>query len=147
MTPAQQTYVQNILKHVYISPLELCNLNCKICYTKKMKNILSNNDILKFIDRYIQKQKIEVITFCGGEVFTLKTFPQLINTLTKRGIFIQIITNGTIDTLNQLQQPNNITLIVSIDGLQKYHDKNRGEGSFATSLQFLKKAKQLGFHI
>lgn len=138
--------MENILKHLYINPLEKCNLACKICYTKKTKFILSNQEILDFVNRYQKIQKIESITFCGGEVFLLKDFPALINELVKQDIFIQIISNGTIDRLNEITKPNMVNLIISLDGIEKYHDQNRGIGNFKKSTELLKKAAQLGFH-
>ncbi|MGD9129605.1 MAG: radical SAM protein [Candidatus Woesebacteria bacterium] len=137
----------NQLKHLYISPLELCNLNCKICYTAKTKHRLSKQEILNFIKRYQKVQVLETITFCGGELFLLDYFPALINQLTKQGLFIQIISNGTIDNLVEFKQANFINIIVSLDGLEAYHDLNRGKGNFKKSLNFLKKAKKLGFHL
>jgi hypothetical protein len=89
---------------------------------------------------------LQTITFCGGEVFTLAYFPSLINTLIEQEIFVQVITNGTIDKLDQLINPNFVNLIVSIDGLQEYHDANRGAGNFDKSINFLTKAQKLGFH-
>lgn len=138
--------LQNSLKHLYINPLEQCNLNCKICYTKKTKFSLSNQEIDEFIKRYQQVQELQSVTFCGGEVFLMQDFTQLINELTKKNIFIQIISNGTIDRLNEIEQTNMVNLIVSLDGLENYHDQNRGQGNFAKSINFLKKAIKLGFH-
>ncbi len=137
---------QNTLKHLYINPLEICNLNCKICYTKKTKAVLSNLEILDFIHRYQAVQKLESVTFCGGEVFLLRDFPALINELTAQDLFIQIISNGTIDRLAEIKQPNMVNLIISLDGLENYHDQNRGQGNFAKSMCLLKKALELGFH-
>lgn len=136
----------NQLKHLYISPLEQCNLNCKICYTKKTKSVLSNREILNFVERYQTVQKLESVTFCGGEVFLLKDFPKLVNGLTKKNIFVQIISNGTIDRLDEIEQVNMVNLIISIDGLELYHDLNRGTGNFKKSLKLLRKAIDLGFH-
>lgn len=140
-------HIDNALHHLYINPLEKCNLKCKICYTKKTAPILKEEEILDFVLRYNETVEVKVITFCGGEVFALSYFPHLINTLTKRGMFIQIITNGTLDKLDQLKNPNMINLIVSLDGLEKYHDSNRGAGNFIKSLRFLQKGKKMGFHI
>jgi len=139
-------HIDNVLHHLYINPLEKCNLACKICYTKKTSPILMEKEILAFIERYNKEIEVKVITFCGGEVFTLSYFPHLINALTKRGIFIQVITNGTVDKLDQLKDPNKISLIVSLDGLEQYHDLNRGKGNFKKSTAFLSKAKAMGFH-
>jgi len=139
-------YFNQALYHLYINPLEQCNLRCKICYTKKTAPILTEKQIKDFIDRYQLIQPLKIITFCGGEVFTLPYFPALVNYLTENGLFIQIITNGTIDRLDKLKNPNSINLIVSVDGLKDYHDKNRGEGSFRKSIDFIAKANRLRFH-
>ncbi|MFA6532377.1 MAG: radical SAM protein [Patescibacteria group bacterium] len=135
-----------VLHHLYINPLEKCNLKCKICYTRKTDPILSEENILDFIDRYQKAYELQTVTFCGGEVFSLKYFPHLVNVLTQRGIFVQTITNGTIDRLTEIENPNMNKLIVSIDGLKPYHDKNRGVGNFDKSVNFLKKAQKKNFH-
>lgn len=171
-----QAKIINSLENIYISPLELCNLNCKYCYTKKSKNILSNKQILSFAHRYnnhlsrfrrqqffydIQrgnalagekkfvdkKLSLKSIIFCGGEVFTLKNFPRLVNNLISKNIFITIITNGTIDKLNKIKNRKNCQLIVSFDGPERIHDANRGLGNFAKSKKFVKHALKLGFPV
>jgi len=143
---SMNTHLSKVLHHLYINPLEKCNLKCKICYTKKTDPILSEEQIIEFVDRYQKAYELKMITFCGGEVFALPYFPHLINTLTGRGIFIQTITNGTLDQLDKIEHPNLNNLIVSIDGLEGYHDANRGIGNFKKSVAFLKKAKSMGFH-
>ena len=107
---------------------------------------MTEKQILNFVDRYQKAYELKIITFCGGEVFALPYFPHLINTLTTRGIFIQTITNGTLDQLDKIEHPNLNNLIVSIDGLEEYHDRNRGKGNFKKSITFLKKAQTLRFH-
>lgn len=152
------------LENLYISPLELCNLNCLYCYTKKPKTILSNQQILDFIKNYQKTLNrfapvkgrfgkaerglfLKSIIFCGGEVFTLPNFPNLINKLLSQNIFITIITNGTIDKLDKIKQPQNCQLIVSFDGPKKIHDQNRGVDNFVKSKNFVKKALNLGFPV
>lgn len=163
------------LTNIYISPLELCNLHCQSCYTKKPKNILTNDQILDFIDRYqdhlkkirshvfsatlslatdSQERKkhdenlqLKSIILCGGEVFTLPDFPALVNALLKKGIFITIITNGTIDRLTEIADPHNCQLLVSFDGPESVHDQNRGLGNFQKSKAFVRHAIDLGFPV
>jgi len=142
-----QAHLDTVLHHLYINPLEKCNLKCKICYTRKTAPILTVEQIQDFVERYSKKQKVETITFCGGEVFALTYFPSLINSLTDKGIFIQVITNGTIDKLDEFTNPNFVNLITSLDGVESYHDQNRGEGTFRKTLNFMKKAQKLGFHL
>lgn len=144
--------IKMTLENIYISPLEGCNLNCKYCYTKKTKNILTNEQILDFIERYdsylnSQNMKLKSILFCGGEVFVLKEFTDLINRLSKKNIFITVITNGTIDRLDEIEDPSNCQLLVSLDGPEEIHDKNRGIGNFKKTIKFIKHAISLGFPV
>ncbi len=147
MRNTTSSHLRKVLRHLYINPLEKCNLKCKICYTRKTDPILSNAEILDFVERYQKQNPVETITFCGGEVFALTSFPTLVNTLIDKSIFVQIITNGTIDQLDAITTPNAVNLIVSLDGLEPYHDANRGSGNFAKSIAFMQKAKKLGFHL
>lgn len=140
-------HLKQQLAHLYISPLSRCNLNCKICYTKKSKQQLSFEQITDFIGRYQQYSTLQSVTFCGGEVFLLDYFVSLVNYLTAQKILVQIISNGTIDQLDKLKDPNWINLVVSLDGLPAYHEKNRGAGTAWQSLGFLKKAVALGFNV
>jgi hypothetical protein len=90
---------------------------------------------------------LKSIIFCGGEVFTLKNFPRLVNKLNSMGIFISIITNGTIDKLEKIKDPKNCQLIVSFDGPENIHDKNRGIGNFKKSKLFVEHALKLSFPV
>ena len=140
------------MENIYISPLELCNLNCSYCYTKKTKNILSNQEILDFVEKYSSHLRsinydLRSVLFCGGEVFTLPDFPSLVNTLIQKDIFITIITNGTIDRLEEIKDPKNCQLLVSFDGPKVVHDQNRGPGNFDKSQKFVEHALKLGFPV
>lgn len=140
------------IENIYISPLEICNLNCKYCYTKKIESILTNEQILDFIKRYNTylnslDKSLKSITFCGGEVFIIPDFIGLINCLSDQNIFVSIITNGTIDNLDKIKNPNNCQLLVSLDGPKKVHDENRGKGNFDRTIKFLKHGIKLGFHL
>jgi len=155
----------SVLENLYISPLETCNLHCRYCYTTKAKNILTNSQILDYVDRYQKNLKelsspvkgsspvntgarglsLKSVIFCGGEVFTLPDFPQLVNQLISQNLFITIITNGTIDRLSEINNPQNCQILVSFDGPQKIHNHNRGAGNFQKSIAFTKHSLELGF--
>lgn len=171
-----KTNLRSALENIYISPLELCNLNCRACYTHKTKNILSNQEILDFIQKYneflkensentifeglerathihqpkkcvLKNFNLKSILFCGGEVFILPDFPSLINNLIQKDLFITIITNGTIDRLEEIKDPKNCQLLVSFDGPKNIHDQNRGSGNFNKSQKFVEHALSLGFPV
>jgi len=175
-----QTQIIQSLESIYISPLEGCNLTCKYCYTHKTADVLTNQQILDFVDQYnlyfnqnsadaffssIQraphigrlekkhvkefsnKIKIKSIILCGGEVFLLPDFPNLVNTLIGKDIFITIITNGTIDRLQEIKKPDSCQILVSLDGPKDIHDQNRGSGNFDKSIKYIKHAQELGFPV
>ena len=103
--------IKGALENIYISPLETCNLNCRLCYTQKSPSSLSNRQITSFIRRYrlglaSLGLKLKSVLFCGGEVFARNTFPRLINRLNSQGLFVSLITNGTIDLLSRIRQPS-----------------------------------------
>lgn len=150
------------LDNLYISPLEGCNLHCRSCYTTKTNSILSNSQILDFVSRYQNYLKkislvkgisgeaerdLKSIIFCGGEVLLLPDFPSLVNNLISQHIFITIITNGTIDRLGEINDPQNYQLLVSFDGPKSIHDHNRGQGNFSKSYKFIEHALSLGFAV
>ncbi len=91
--------------------------------------------------------KLRSIILCGGEVFTLPDFPQLVNDLINKDIFVTVITNGTIDRLKEIKNPNNCQILVSLDGPKEIHDKNRGSGNFDKSIKYIKHAQELGFPV
>lgn len=142
-----ENQIKTALENIYLSPLEGCNLNCRYCYTQKTTNILSNEKILDFLKRYQKVVNLKSILFCGGEVFILPDFPQMINNLIAQGIFISIITNGTIDRLSEIESPENCQILVSLDGPREIHDQNRGKGNFQKSLDFINRALSLGFPV
>ncbi|MFA6602934.1 MAG: radical SAM protein [Candidatus Shapirobacteria bacterium] len=144
------TFLVPALENIYISPSELCNLHCKDCYTQKTRPLLTEATITSFIARYqsflaTNQLTLKSILFCGGEVFTLKWFIPLVNSLLSQKIFITVITNGTINHLSQISDPQNCQLIVSLDGPKSVHDQNRGLGNFQKSLSFVKNALKFGF--
>jgi molybdenum cofactor biosynthesis enzyme MoaA len=149
--------IQSALESIYISPLEGCNLACKYCYTHKTSDVLSNQQILDFISNYQSYLKslsnksttydLKSTILCGGEVFLLPDFPQLINTLIDKDIFVTVITNGTIDRLKEIEKPDSCQILVSFDGPKEIHDQNRGNGNFDKSIKYIKHAQELGFPI
>ncbi len=135
------------LENIYISPLEICNLNCRLCYTHKTKAILTNPQIQNFTRRYQKYVNLKSILFCGGELFLLPKFPNLVNYYTRKNIFVSLITNGTINRLSSIKQPNHVQLLVSLDGPEKVHNQNRGLGNYQKTLSFIQSALSLGFHL
>ena len=54
-------HISEVLPHLYINPLEKCNLHCKICYTRKTAPVLTEAQIMDFGN--FSKDLTEVILF------------------------------------------------------------------------------------
>ena len=121
---------------------------CKCIKWKKIKYI-SKDDILFFVDRFYKfNNKKFKIYWCGtGEIFLHLDFPQIVNILNsiyKDKINHTIMANGTIDRIKEFDKLDNIKFYVSIDGPKEFHEFNRGRGTYEKSINFCKKAINLG---
>jgi sulfatase maturation enzyme AslB (radical SAM superfamily) len=116
---------------LFIKPTEECNLDCTYCDLESKKEQMSP-ELAKEICAFVKKSDEEFtrILFTGGEpllnyevidIFA-KEFPE---------IDIKMITNGTI--LNEeikrvfTSNPNDFSIILSMDGPKKFQDKNRSD--------------------
>jgi len=129
-----------------------CNLDCKLCFRKHdtvdNNKHINQNMLLSFIDRYSIEKGIEWIIWEGrGELFADDTFCDILNLICAKypDIIHTVITNGTIDKLEQILYPENIYLSVSLDGLKEVHDYNRGIGIFERTIAFIQHALSMGF--
>ncbi len=147
--------VFNVLKNeIYIEPISACNLKCKMCYVNMIngKNTkeLEKEQIFNIVDKLAQFNENEEIKidWCGtGEVSLYGPLTRVINDLNERyrgKIQHTIITNGIINRLKEIRDLSNVSINVSIDGLEENHDWNRGNGTYRKSLEFCKTAKKLG---
>ncbi|SKB31034.1 radical SAM/SPASM domain-containing protein [Malaciobacter marinus] len=121
---------------------DYCNLTCDYCYIKTLNKtkVMSNEIILQFSKKLLATVKkypnINTITLklAGGEPLSqFNSWKNEIQYLIKEmkenkiDLNIRILTNLTIldEEIIKYCKKNNITLAVSLDGLEKYHNKYR----------------------
>lgn len=125
-----------------------CNLRCKYCYVWKSSEEMSKQVAETTMTNIIKSsQKVGYKTvhfnFAGGEpllkinlIKHLITFAHDIAHKNNMEVTFGIVTNGTLITekVAEYIKENNITLTVTLDGTQKYHDLQRvftdGSGSY-----------------
>ena len=127
-----------------------CNLDCAICFTKKMrKNVnlfLKKDDIPNYI--YILKQLgVQKIDISGGEPLLYPYLRDLVNACAQNNIFITVTTSGVGLTENVEwlvhQQHLFSRIILSIDGNEALHNRLRGsEKAFSTCIGVIEKLKK-----
>lgn len=130
--------------NLYFELETTCNLSCRYCFNRKAirEKSLTIDDWLNIATFFPVNTKL---TIFGGEPFLYKELCILIRELTKKFKELILFTNGTVnreDVLESLSQLNNITLKVSLDGLESGHDFIRGKGNFNKTISFIKTIKE-----
>jgi MoaA/NifB/PqqE/SkfB family radical SAM enzyme len=127
-----------------------CNLRCRMCYQRDERKRrrgreLTEGEIKKIINQMLPKT---LITLTGGEPLVRKDALKIIE-YTCRRHYCNIITNGALidEKVARRLVSANLTLAgVSIDGLDKTHDKIRCvKGAFKkaiTGIELIQKEKQ-----
>ena len=138
-----------------------CNLRCVYCcYSGQYRNTRTHgnesfaakenlNNLLTFIDNTAFNKQIHIIFYGGESIIEFDKMAWIVdvteNTLGERVRF-SVSTNGTLLTQKIIDWAvrHNVTLNISIDGTQLYHDRYRksatGEGSYLsayTALSFI----------
>lgn len=112
-----------------------CNGRCKHCYTdagKKFANEYSKEQIFDIIDQLVKMDIIQMF-FTGGEPFLRGDIIEILNYANDKGIDILLSTNGTFLTEEKIKKLKHINFEqfqISLDGIGKIHDENRGRGFF-----------------
>ncbi|WP_455950091.1 radical SAM protein [Eubacterium sp.] len=151
----------NQIKKIFLHVSHDCNLNCGYCYAGggaygKNKELMSIETAEKTIDYVINRfAKVEElgIEFFGGEpMLNYKMIGKLINNIEKRYPEVTFsygcVTNGTImnEEIYNMYKKYRFHVMLTIDGPQKYHDKQRidkeGKGTFDTIVMNLPLFKQ-----
>lgn len=161
LKPAQsvnETFYNAIKIHVSNS----CNLACKYCYANggnygfqdSLMTQETADKILKTIDEWKVFQKLEYITFFGGEpLLAWKIINYICEHTVHRNVKYLLQTNGTVinEEILEMLKKYDISVTVSIDGPQKVHDFNRidknGNGTFQKVLYNIQKMKDCGVHV
>ena len=115
-----------------------CNLKCKYCSIEK-DNI---KDMKINIINYIENLKIETLILSGGEPFLHPNFEEILEKCCKKFKYVGITTNGTLVSekfITKFSKFDNLTVQVSIDGIEKVHNFFRGEGSYQLVSNNIKK--------
>lgn len=131
-----------------------CNLKCIHCYSSS-DNInypdeLTTEEGKLLIDDLAQFGS-PVILFSGGEPLLRADLPDLARYAMEKGMRAVISTNGTLITrviAAKLQKLGLSYVGVSLDGLEKTHDRFRGEkGAFAAAVEGIRNCRDAGIKV
>lgn len=112
-----------------------CNMRCGHCGSScenPLPDELTTQEALNLCGQ-IADLGLKWVTLSGGEPLTRADIHLLIKELHKKGVIVNIITNGWLlqeETVDKLQKSGIATVAVSIDGTREIHNKIRREGAF-----------------
>ncbi len=113
-----------------------CNLRCKYCFVvdEKIDKEILNSDYSKeeafdIVDEFYA-MGTKMIYILGGEPLVHKDIGEIIDYITRKGIYLHVITNGLLIKRKLKELANVHALCVSLDGLDDKNDDLRGDGSF-----------------
>lgn len=129
-----------------------CNLRCKYCFVvdeNLSKEILSaeysKEEAFKIIDEFYAIGT-RMIFLLGGEPLVHNDVGEIIEYIINKGMFLHVITNGTLieKKLDELKRVH--AICVSLDGVGKVNDCLRGERVYERAIAGLEKASKLGIN-
>jgi uncharacterized Fe-S cluster-containing radical SAM superfamily protein len=148
------------LRTLWINTGTLCNIACRNCYIESSPK----NDALAYITAaevaaYLDEAAatgapLEEVGFTGGEPFLNRDLPAMLRDVLRRGHRALVLTNAMKPMMNHAaalltllaEFGDRLTLRVSIDHhLSALHDLERGEGTFAKTMEGLVWLAQHGF--
>jgi len=150
------------LHTLWINTGTLCNITCRNCYIESSPK----NDALSYISgaevaAYLDEAAaigapLDEVGFTGGEPFLNRDVPAMLRDVLARGLSALVLTNAMKPMMNHaaallaLRESfgDRLTLRVSIDHHEAaLHDLERGEGSFARTLEGLAWLARNGFRV
>jgi len=131
-----------------------CNLKCIHCYSNSADidypDELTTEEGKKLIDD-LEAFGSPVILFSGGEPLLRKDLLELAQYARDKGMRAVISTNGTLitkDIAARLQKVGLSYVGVSLDGIEKTHDRFRGKkGAFAAAIEGIRNCREAGIKV
>ncbi len=122
-----------------------CNLKCKMCpfWKRSSENLSTQKE--KEILKQIYDSGICGIGFEGGEPLLRKDLPEILAYSRSLPLHTSLVTNGTLleSRIDEIAPHINGIVFVSLDGIEKTHDRIRGvNGCFKKATQGITAAKK-----
>ncbi len=139
----------------WFSLTDACNLDCKYCFAdaeyhppgskEPIHDPLSTKDVCDIIDN-IYEAGTEIVMFAGGEPTLREDLVDIVRYTSTR-MSVAMNTNGYLldgKYCSELAAAGLSQVKVSVDGMEKNHDWNRGEGSFKRVIDAVNNFKRVG---
>lgn len=129
----------NTYKHANIEITKACNLSCNYCFNdsgRRQKGELNLDEWISILNT-LSKQETQSVLITGGEPMMYKHISEVLDHSLTLGFDTSILINGfNINKLPETILKELKRVQLSIDSIDnKYHDRNRGEGSHTKAME------------
>ena len=128
-----------------------CNLTCRHCSVsagKVAEDELNLEEITGVIDE-ISEMGVHYLVLTGGEPLLFKKLSKVLDCAVSRSLKVSIDTNGILLSKKkalELKKSGISTIQVSLDGMEKTHDKIRGSRAFEMAVKGIKNSVDAGVY-
>ena len=127
-----------------------CNFACKYCFAdycqRKEEKPLPTERMLQTIDE-LADYGVVYLNVHGGEALLRKDIGEIVNYALRKGMFVNLITNGALLKRRWDEVKNVDTICVSMDGREENNDKNRGKGTYKIATEAIEFALSQGIPV
>ena len=135
------------LRYLELHLLHRCNLTCRHCYLGPSRPIeLPLTDAVTITRQFSENGGLRLL-ISGGEPLLYKDLQAYIAQTNEFRIRRVLFTNGTLVNAENISWLNVDEIQFSLDGWVKGHERLRGKGTFARTLQGIHKARNRGIPI
>jgi len=123
-----------------------CNLSCQDCVffdrTDNQTNDMTTASALRAASR-IAEAKIPFVIYAGGEPLIREDLWEIAEALYREGTSNWLFTNGILLADPMLDPLHRFfdKIYFSVDGLEPYHEKNRGKGTYQGTLDAIRRVR------
>ena len=137
------------LKGAFLTLTNKCNLHCSYCYqnscpTIDTKKELKKKDWIKIIDA-LTNFGVGKICLVGGEPFLYESFWEILDYIKKKGLAINIFTNGHFLDVKKIKQLQSYGILLSFNLNSHNHeiqDFYQGKGSWEKTIKSMELCKE-----
>lgn len=137
-----------------------CNLRCKHCFFYGNPELynpskdLSGDELLKYLQYFVEKVNILHCILTGGEIFTNTYLFDILEYLKSKNVLVELLTNATLITeqtaerLSKLLNYKTDCIQISLEGAtEDINDEIRGKGVFKKVIENIKLLTQRGLNV
>ncbi|MBW8003543.1 MAG: radical SAM protein, partial [Planctomycetes bacterium] len=125
LEPMLMPYIKKDVPHAVLEVNQKCNIVCRACYKHKFDYTKPLEQVKKEFDLLLSMRNLNTITLAGGEPTLHPDLSEIIRYITKKGILVQILSNGlalTDKLLRQYKKAGLKEILLHIDSFQTRPD-------------------------